>query len=170
MEAGAGALGPRPAVRSERPRGVRKRIRNAPPGPPRMWPSSPDVEGRNSYGHLAQGKQAAHTRQSIYGESRESLPCVKGEVGSAMTIVSLPARGRPPPAGPALRRAEEVVTTGNNSADCLGVSMPSGQGRQRWNLGDLVLLKMLPEDGWRPVRLSAPGLSLDPPRVAGVSV
>ena len=34
--------------------------------------------------------------------------------------------------------------------------MLSGQGRQRWNLGDLVLLKMLPEDAWRPVRLSAP--------------
>jgi hypothetical protein len=83
-----------PVVRSERPRGA-EADSERPPGPPRMWSSSPDVEGRNSYGHLAQGKQAAHTRQSIYDESRVSLSCVKGEVGFAMTIVSLPARGRP---------------------------------------------------------------------------
>ena len=78
--------------------GVRKRIRNAPRAPQKPA-SFPDAEGRNSYGHLAQGKQAAHTRQSIYGESRVSLPCVKGEVGSAVTIVSLPARGRRRPQG-----------------------------------------------------------------------
>src|SRR5215217_6547760 len=34
--------------------------------------------------------------------------------------------------------------------------MPSGQGRQRWNFGDLVLLKMLPEDAWWPVWFGAP--------------
>jgi hypothetical protein len=34
--------------------------------------------------------------------------------------------------------------------------MPSGQGRQHWNLGDLVLLKMLPEDAWWPMWFGAP--------------
>jgi hypothetical protein len=42
------------------------------------------------------------------------------------------------------------------SADRLGVSTPSCQGRQRWNLSDLVLVQVLPEDAWWPVRLNAP--------------
>jgi hypothetical protein len=67
-----------------------------------------------------------------------------------------PEGGRRPPAGPALRIEEKVVTTGDRSADCLGVSTPSCQGRQRWDFGDLVLVQMLPEDAWWPMRLSAP--------------
>src|SRR4029453_8009807 len=48
----------------------------------------------------------------------------------------------------------------DHAADCLGVSTPSCQGRQRWDFGDLVLVQMLPEDAWWPMRLGAPdGLS-----------
>jgi hypothetical protein len=101
-------------VRSERPRGCGSGFGTPRPPGPRKPASFPDVEGRNSYGHLAQGKQAAHTRQSIYGESRVSLPYVKGGGRSAVTIVSLLARGRPPQA--AARRAglefvEKLLTT-----------------------------------------------------------
>jgi SRSO17 transposase len=37
-----------------------------------------------------------------------------------------------------------------------GVSASSCQGRQRWNLGDLVLVQMLPEDPWWPVACDHP--------------
>src|SRR4030095_5422516 len=73
-------------------------------------------------------------------------------------VVSLPARGRPPQAAArraGLRSEEKVVTTGNCSADCLGVSASSSQGHQRWHFSDLVLLQMVPEDSWWPVRLGA---------------
>jgi hypothetical protein len=90
----------RPVVRSERPRG-RKRIRNA-PGATRTLRSSPDAEGQNPYGHLAQGKQAAHTGQFIYRCVSRIAALYRGEV-AAVTIVSLPARGRPTEA--AARRA-----------------------------------------------------------------
>jgi hypothetical protein len=52
------------------------------------------------------------------------------------TAVELAAR-RP---GLNLRGVEEVEVAGNCSADCLSVSAPSCQGRQRWNFGDLIVV------------------------------
>src|SRR5919202_395031 len=54
------------------------------------------------------------------------------------------------------RRPATSGGAGTVAADRLGVSTPSCQDRQRWHVGDLVLVQMLPEDPWRSVRLSAP--------------